>query len=223
MIVGDSPLATRYHEVVQQVRQATPAGRDVTLVVVTKFHPVELNRELFALGQRDFGESRHQEAREKVDDPELRGAIRHFIGQLQSNKARQVARYADVIHSLDRPSLLKALTGLDRPTPLGVFLQLNLTGDEGRGGVEPAQLLPLAEEVLATPNLSLLGVMGVPGVDAEPARAFAELRGYSERLRTVAPSADRISAGMSHDWREALQEGATHLRIGTSITGKRAY
>lgn len=221
--MSESTLQERYREVMGRVAELTPPGHEVTTVVVTKFHPVEVNRELYELGQRDFGESRHQEARLKVDDPAMPDAVWHFIGQLQSNKARQVARYASYIHSLDRSSLLKALTGLDRPEPLGVFIEVNLTDDPGRGGLDPAALEGFAERVLATDGLRLMGVMGVPGVGDDPARAFERLRGYSELVTRLDARSRYISAGMSQDWPQALAMGATHLRIGTSITGKRAY
>jgi uncharacterized pyridoxal phosphate-containing UPF0001 family protein len=104
---------------------------------------------------------------------------------------------------------------------LDVFLELNLTDDPARGGVDPTDLEQLAERVLATPGLVLRGVMAVAPLGHEPRAAFARVRDASERLRRLAPHAIAISAGMSGDFREAILEGATHLRIGTAITGKR--
>lgn len=200
---------------------ARAAGRDpgeLTRIVVTKFHPAFLVRELAALGVRDVGENRHQEAAAKAAELSDLGLRWHFVGQLQSNKARQVRRYASAVHSVDRGTLVDALAA---PQPLDVFLELDLTGDPGRGGVAPAELGPLAERVMATEGLVLRGVMAVAPLDEEPRRAFARVREASERLRRIAPTADAISAGMSGDFREAILEGATHLRIGTAITGKR--
>jgi len=201
------------------VRSELPAG--VTLVVVTKFHPASLVRELHELGMRDFGESRHQEASAKaaeLADLDLRW---HFIGQLQSNKARAVREYASVLHSLDRPSLLRPLAD-DEHEPVDAFIQVNLTDDPARGGVLPAALAPFAEQVLGTPGIRLVGLMAVPGLDAEPAAEFARVRELRDRvLLPVAPEATSLSMGMSGDWREAIGEGATHLRIGTAITGNR--
>lgn len=200
---------------------AREAGVGVpTRIVVTKFHPASLVRELVGLGVRDVGENRHQEAAAKaaeVDDARVRW---HFVGQLQSNKAKAVRRYAATVHSVDRPSLVDALAA-DDGRELGVFLEIDLSGEPGRGGVDPAEAEALAERVLAAPGLELLGVMAVAPLGAEPRAAFARLRGVSDRIRSLAPGASAISAGMSGDYREAILEGATHLRIGTAITGKR--
>jgi pyridoxal phosphate enzyme (YggS family) len=188
--------------------------------VVTKFQPASLVRDLVELGVRDFGENRHQEAVAKaaeVDDPRLAW---HFVGQLQSNKAKAVRRYASTVHSVDRESLVDSLAA-DDGRELGVFLEIGLSDQPGRGGVDPADVDPLAERVLAAPGLQLLGVMGVAPLGAEPRRAFARLREVSERVRSLEPEAAAISAGMSGDFREAILEGATHLRIGTAITGNR--
>ena len=187
--------------------------------MVTKFHPASLVRELATLGVRDVGENRHQAAQEKA--AELTGlALRwHFVGQLQSKKARQARRYADVIHSIDRVSLVDALRSEEES--VDAFVQLNLTDDPARGGVADRDLEPLVEHVLATPGLHLLGVMAVAPLDEEPARAFERVRALSDRVRALAPDASAISAGMSQDYREAIAAGATHLRIGTAITGNR--
>lgn len=188
--------------------------------MVTKSHPASLVRELAELGVRDIGENRHQEAIAKaaeVGDPRLAW---HFVGQLQSNKAKAVRRYAATVHSVDRASLVDALAA-DGGSTLGVFLEIGLSDEPGRGGVSPDAVDPLAELVLGAPGLRLLGVMGVAPLGAEPRRAFARLRGVSERIRALDPDATAISAGMSGDFREAIMEGATHLRIGTAITGKR--
>ncbi|WP_072313303.1 YggS family pyridoxal phosphate-dependent enzyme [Agrococcus sp. Marseille-P2731] len=199
-------------------------AREVTVVVVTKFHPVELVRELASTGHRHFGENRHPEARDKADALGDLGLTWHFLGQLQRKKARQVARYADVLHSIDSVELVDALEGGEpgdeRPVR-DALVQLNLTDDLARGGVAPDGLEALAERVAAAGALRLRGVMAVAPLDEEPASAFERLARHAERVRRIDPSADWISAGMSGDWREALQHGATHLRIGTAITGNR--
>lgn len=200
-------------------RRADREPDDLTLIVVTKFHPASLVRELSALGVRDVGENRHQEAQakaEELSDLDLRW---HFVGQLQTKKARQAARYAHAIHSIDRERLVDALADGDRE--IDAFVQINLTDDPGRGGAAPDEIEALAGRVLESPTLRLRGVMAVAPIEEEPARAFARLRGYSDRVRTLAPNATAISAGMTHDYAEAIAEGATHLRIGTAITGKR--
>ncbi len=200
---------------------ASRAGRDpagITTIVVTKFHPASLVRELRDLGVRDVGENRHQEALAKSRELAELDLRWHFIGQLQSNKAKQVREYAASVHSVDRASLASALAGTD---PLDVFVQLNLTSDPGRGGVQPQELEALVERVLETPGLTLLGVMAVAPVGEEPRSAFARVRAASDRVRALSPSSTMISAGMSGDYAAAILEGATHLRIGSAITGLR--
>jgi pyridoxal phosphate enzyme (YggS family) len=201
---------------------ASAAGRDaaeVTTIVVTKFQPVSLIRELAALGVRDIGENRHQEAQAKAAELAELGLRWHFVGQLQSKKARQVRAYATAIHSVDRESLVDALRSEE--ASVDCFVQVNLTDDPGRGGVAPSGLDPLVEKVLDTPGLSLLGLMAVAPLDEPAGPAFARVREMSDRVRALAPGARFLSMGMSHDYRDAILEGATHLRIGTAITGNR--
>ena len=201
---------------------ARAAGRDpaeLTRIVVTKFHPASLVRELHALGVHDVGENRHQEAAAKAAELADLDLAWHFVGQLQSNKAKAVRRYASAVHSVDRQSLVDALAG---GPPLDVFIELNLTDDPARGGVAPDAAGTLAESVASTEGLVLRGVMAVAPLDAEPRAAFARVREVSDSIRTIVPQATAISAGMSQDFAAAIAEGATHLRIGTAITGKRS-
>lgn len=217
------PLPERLETVRAAVSEAARvAGRtdsEITTIVVTKFHPAELVRELFALGVRDFGENRHQEASAKAAEVTDLDLVWHFVGQLQSKKARQARAYARVVHSLDRDSVIDALAGPE--SVIDGFVQLNLTDDPGRGGVEPEDLERVAERVMATEGLRLLGVMAVAPIGEEPRRAFERVRQASDRLVAIHPEARFISAGMSGDFREAIAEGATHLRIGSAITGNR--
>ncbi|UOW00222.1 YggS family pyridoxal phosphate-dependent enzyme [Agrococcus sp. SCSIO52902] len=220
--MADAPAA-RLAAFLEQLEGARRA-RGVTLIVVTKRHPASLVRELAAVGQRDFGESRHPESRDKAAALADLDLTWHFVGQLQRNKARQVARYAHVLHSIDAPELVEALEGGEpgdeRPVR-DALVQVNLSDDPARGGVAPDGLDALAERVAASPALRLRGVMAVAPLGEEPAAAFERLARLAERVRAVDPAADWISAGMSGDWREALEHGATHLRIGTAITGNR--
>jgi len=213
-----SDLADRLAAVTAGVADAArEAGRDpasITTVVVTKFQPASIIRELHELGVRDFGESRHQEAQAKVAELTELDARWHFVGQLQSKKARQVASYIDVVHSFDREALVGGLAGSD------VFIQVNLTDDPARGGVNPDGIDALAEAATGG-GLRVLGLMAVAPLGAEPRAAFESVRGMSERLVTSLPEASALSLGMSGDYREAILEGATHLRIGTAITGNR--
>ena len=218
-----SELADRLQRVDGRIAEAArAAGRDpsdITRIVVTKFHPASLVRELFDLGVRDFGENRHQEAAAKAAELADLDLTWHFVGQLQSKKARQALGYARVVHSVDRESLVAALAG-DHPV-VDCFVQLNLTDDPDRGGVRLEDAERIAELVAGAPGLRLVGVMAVAPLDVEARRAFARVREISERVAAIVPGADRISAGMSGDFWEAVESGATHLRIGTAITGNR--
>jgi pyridoxal phosphate enzyme (YggS family) len=225
-----SELAQRYNQIAEQVASAAASSgkntKDITLVVVTKNHPPQLVIELIALGARDFGENRDQEAEPKAKQVLTSSSETmrwHFIGQLQTNKVRSVLEYADLIHSLDRESLLVELQKrtADRPNPIGVFIQVNLTEDPARGGVRVNDLEAFATKVLGSKGLRLEGLMGVGGLDKDPAVEFERLAGLSSKLQTLAPQAKGLSMGMSSDFEVAIGYGATHLRIGTAITGKR--
>jgi len=225
-----SELAQRYNQIVQQVASAAAeSGRnvsDITLVVVTKNHPAQLVFDLISLGARDFGENRDQDASPKAQEvlsASSESMRWHFIGQLQTNKVRSVLEYADLIHSLDRESLLVELQKrtVGRAKPLGVFIQVNLTQDPARGGVAVNDLEEFATRVLESEGLRLEGLMGVGGLDKDPAIEFERLAGLSAKIQGLAPEAKGLSMGMSNDFEVAIGYGATHLRIGTAITGKR--
>jgi pyridoxal phosphate enzyme (YggS family) len=217
-------LESRFSEITDRVAHAAArSGRDqgdITIIPVTKFHPAGLIRELYALGVRDFAENRHQEARDKAAElADLDGLRWNFVGQLQGKKARQVRSYAHAIHSIDRASLIDSLASTE--TSVSVFLQVNLTDDPARGGVAPEGLDELVEHALRAPGIRLEGLMAVAPLNAEARAAFARVREFSERIRRIAPGATSISTGMSADFEDAIAEGATHLRIGTAITGNR--
>ena len=220
-------LADRLAEVDTRIADAArAAGRDpsaLTRIVVTKFHPASVVDELYALGVRDVGENRQQELSEKVGEVGPKeGLVWHFIGQAQTNKARAIRAAASVVHSVDRARLADALESAGDGMPrLGVLLQVNLTDDQGRGGVAPAALAELATHVASCATLRVRGVMGVAPLDEAPAAAFARLADCSDRVRGIVPDATWISAGMSADFAEAIAAGATHLRIGSAITGPR--
>ncbi len=224
--MGD--LASRLAAIDERIADAAHvAGRDpaeLTRIVVTKFHPASLVEQLYALGVRDVGENRQQEfSRKAVEVGDLDGLRWHFIGQAQTNKARAIRAAASVVHSLDRTRLADALHAAAEPGEpvLDVLLQVNLTDDPGRGGVAPGDLEALAAHTAALPSLRVRGVMAVAPLDEPPAPAFARLRGLSDVVRAVVPDAEWISAGMTADFVEAIGAGATHLRIGSAITGPR--
>lgn len=221
-----SSLASRLAEVDARIEARLLADSrsvaEVTRIVVSKFHPSSLVRELHALGVRDFGENRDQEASAKAGQVTDLDLTWHFIGQLQTNKVKNVLGYASVLHSLDRQSLLDELA--KRVTsPLDVFIQVNLTKDEGRGGVEQSAFLAFADKVASVEHLNLLGVMAVASLEGEEERDFSEVARLSGLLKKSHPEAKFISAGMSGDFELAIDYGATHLRIGTAITGNREY
>ena len=218
------------------------AGRDVseiTLIAVTKTRPAEDVVALAGLGQADFGENRDQEASPKAaavaeatSDP-----VRwHFIGQLQTNKAHRVVRYASVVHSVDRVRLVRALGNAARAArtapeavaaaPAAVTLtclvQVSLDGDAARGGALISQLPEIAAAIEAEQGLALGGVMAVAPLGVAPETAFALLRPLSDTVREINPAATIISAGMSGDLEAAVRNGATHLRIGTALLGNRS-
>jgi len=225
-----SELGARYQGIVDRVAAAARASSrspgEITLVVVTKNHPHQLVLDLMELGARDFGENRDQEAAPKAREVAAKSDQTfnwHFIGQLQTNKVKSVLEYANFLHSLDRSSLLDELQKRtrERAVALKVFVQVNLTEDMGRGGVRPQELSAFAERVLESPGLELVGLMGVGGLDIAPEAEFERLASLSQKVQELAPEANRLSMGMSGDFEAAISYGATHLRIGTAITGKR--
>lgn len=208
------------------------AGRaeEPGLIVVTKFHPAADVARLATLGVRDVGENRDQEASAKAAGLMDLGLRWHFIGQLQSKKAKSVVKYAHSVQSVDRPQLVEALakamlraqdeSGRDK---LDCFIQVSLDDDAGehRGGAAPADVGQLADSIASAPGLRLAGVMAVAPLGARPEDAFEKLAGISAALREGHPGAAAISAGMSQDLEAAVRFGATHLRIGSDILGSR--
>ena len=221
-----SGLAARLSAIDERIADAArAAGRapeELTRIVVTKFHPASLVRELHELGVMAVGENRQQELTAKATELAGLDLQWHFIGQGQTNKAGAIRRSADVVHSVDRDRFADALhrAAVDDDV-LDVLVQVNLTDDPGRGGVAPGAASALAEHVLTLPSLRLRGVMAVAPLDEDPASAFARLRGIADDVRAIEPTATWISAGMTGDFAEAIAAGATHLRIGSAITGPR--
>lgn len=227
-----SDLSARLAAVDAAIADAARAGgrdpSELTRIVVTKFHPPELVRALHELGVADVGENRQQELTAKIAEVgDLPGLRWHFIGQAQRNKARALRQAAShvplTVHSVDRDRLADALHAAadDGDPTLDVLIQVNLTDDPGRGGVLPDGVEALATHVLGLPSLRLRGVMAVAPLGEPPAPAFERLRSCADVVRALDPGADWISAGMTADFAEAIAVGATHLRIGTAITGPR--
>lgn len=200
---------------------------EVTLIVVTKTWPASDVNLLAELGVTDVGENRDQEAKPKSDELKDLNLTWHVIGQLQTNKAKSVATWADVVHSVDRVDLVSALgkAALTRTKPLAVLIQVNLDPSpiDNRGGAAPSQVLEIADLISQSPGLVLQGVMGVAPLNGDSAEAFALLQQVSQLVLAQYSSANWISAGMSDDFETALKFGATHLRIGSSILGNRGF
>ncbi len=208
---------------------AGACGRDpaaITLIVVTKTFPGSDVELLADLGVRDVGENRHPEARNKA--AEVRADLTwHFVGALQTNKAQAVARYADVVHSVDRTRLVDALSqgAHSAGRILDCFVQVSLdppSEARGRSGAPPAQVPALADHVAGASGLRLQGVMAVAPMGAEAAGAFDRLVDSAAQVRAAHPGASAVSAGMSDDLEAAVAAGATHVRIGRAILGERA-
>jgi PLP dependent protein len=223
-------LAENLSRVRQSIDQAcVHAGREpqeVTLIAVTKTFPATDVRHLAELGVRNVGENRDQEASAKQRECADLDLTWHFIGQLQRNKARSVAAYADVVHSVDRLSLAQALSSAaaGHGRVLDILIQVNLDPEplqDGRGGALPDEVASLAESASALGSLRIAGVMGVAPLGGDPAAAFALLQQVSANLTTRHPDARVISAGMSEDLLVAVTFGATHVRVGSALLGNR--
>jgi pyridoxal phosphate enzyme (YggS family) len=222
-------LAARLAAVRERIARATEAaGRDpadVGLVVVTKFFPASDVRLLADLGVTDVGENRHQEAEAKAAECVDLGLRWHYIGGLQSTKAAAVARYADVVESVDRVKLVGRLAqgAVESGRAVDVLLQVSLDppGAQGRAGADPADLGDLASAVRDAEGLHLAGLMAVAPLGEDPAAAFARLAEVRATFLQDHPTADRLSAGMSGDLEQAIAAGATHVRVGSAILGSR--
>ena len=197
----------------------------VELVVVTKTFPASDVAILADLGVRHVAENRDQEARAKQEELGEDGLVWHMIGQLQRNKAASVARWADVVESVDRPELVAALSKAAAGRDLQVLIQVDLDPDPrpDRGGAAPDGVLDLAELIDADPSLELAGLMAVAPHPGDPDEAFARLAVISSRLRERFPRATVLSAGMSDDLEQAIAHGATQVRVGGAVLGHRAY
>ena len=211
---------------------ADRSSDDVDLLVVTKFFPASDVLALVDLGCRSFGESREPEAGRKA--AEVRDAVDeplsfHMIGQIQTKKAKTVGRWADRVHSLDTVRLADALDGAatkaldsgERSAPLDVLLQINLDGAPDRGGVLPADLLSLAEQVRGAAALRLRGLMVIAPQEGSAEQWMVRAAEIRDGFLSDHPDATEFSAGMSGDLEEAVAHGSTCVRVGTAIMGSR--
>ncbi|MFE9538638.1 YggS family pyridoxal phosphate-dependent enzyme [Streptomyces sp. NPDC006691] len=228
-------LAENLARVEERIASAcAAAGRaraDVTLIVVTKTYPASDVRLLHGLGVREVAENRDQDAAPKAAACADLDLTWHFVGQLQTNKVRSVAGYADTVQSVDRVRLITSLStaAVRAERELGCLIQVALDAESGergeRGGVAPDGIGELAELIAGAPGLRLDGLMTVAPLAGEYAgrqrAAFERLLEFSSRLRADHPAANMVSAGMSADLEEAVAAGATHVRVGTAVLGDR--
>lgn len=222
-----STQLTRLHNDIQAA--ATACGRDpggIRLIAVSKTQPLDKLRDAVAAGQTDFGENYLQEALEKITALQNDALVWHFIGPIQSNKTRDIAAHFDWVHSVDRLKIARRLSEQrpdDRP-PLNICLQVNISGEDSKSGVAPAEVADLAAQINALPRLHLRGLMAVPApadTRAAQRQPFARLRELKDELNNHGCALDSLSMGMTGDLEAAIAEGATLVRVGTAIFGKR--
>ena len=213
-----------------RIESATQAAKrnvdSVTLLAVSKAQPANSIRAVAEAGVRDIGESYLQEALGKIEELKDLPLTWHFIGRLQANKTRVIASHFDWVHGVDRLKIAERLSeqrSFHAP-PLNVCLQVNIGGEDSKGGVNPSELPPLVAAVGALPRLKLRGLMCIPPDEEDPARQrmwFAAMRRALEELNAAGAGLDTLSMGMSGDFEAAILEGATIVRIGTALFGER--
>lgn len=225
-----SDVAANLQQVRQRIeRAAHDAGRppaDVFLLAVSKTHPAALLRAAHGAGQRAFGESYLQEALQKIAQLADLDLEWHFIGPIQSNKTKDIARHFDWVHGVDREKVARRLSE-QRPAdaaPLNVCIQVNTSGEASKSGVAPVRVEALAHTVAALPGLRLRGLMTIPAPQPDyeaQRRPFRQVRLIRDRLVQTGLELDTLSMGMSADLEAAIAEGATLVRVGTAIFGAR--
>jgi len=214
-------IASNLNGVHEQIKNAAhSSGRkldEITLIAVTKTFPASDVHILASLDIHHYGENRDSEGAPKA--AAVPGTW-HFQGQIQSNKLKSIASWANVIHSLDE---LRHIQTLDKVAihRIGVFLQVSLDGAEGRGGALASDLSSLADAVLASAHLDLMGLMAVAPLDVSSDQVFEKLATIHASFKSSYPQAIHLSAGMSNDFESAITHGATHIRVGSSILGSR--
>lgn len=222
-------LAVVKDQIASACHKAGRRSDEVRLIAVSKTKSAAAIREAWEAGQRDFGESYVQEFLDKLEDPQLSGLpiSWHFIGHLQSNKVRQVAGKVAMIHGIDKVSTAEELSkrASQHEIDIDYLLEVNVSRESTKYGIEPSSLLSAAETCFRLPNIRLRGLMTIASPDPDLARReFSELRECLEKLKSSSPDPSlltELSMGMSQDFEEAIMEGATMIRIGTAIFGWR--
>ena len=212
-----SNLAIVHDKIVAAAKAAQRVSDEITLIAVTKTFPVSDVHILASLNVHHYGENRDGDAAPKA--AAVPGTW-HFQGQIQSNKLKSIASWANVIHSLDE---LRHIQTLDKVAAhrMGVFLQVSLDGAQGIGGAQPSDLSELADAVMGSAHLDLMGLMAVAPLDVSSDQAFEKLALIYSDFKASYPAAKYLSAGMSNDFESAIIHGATHIRVGSSILGSR--
>jgi len=216
-------LAAVRRRIAVAARAAGRAAEDVRLVAVGKLHPLSRILAAHAAGQVEFGESRAQELDAKLAQDPPPGLRWHFVGRLQRNKVRLVAGRVVLIHSVDRIGLAESIA--DHMTPVDghqdVLIQVNVTGEQRKGGCRPEDVGRLAERIAQLPGLTATGLMAIPPLDGDPDAVFARLRALRAQVATSHPDIVELSMGMSGDMEVAIANGATIVRVGTDVFGAR--
>ena len=214
-------LAAVQRRIIDAAERCGRMADEITLIAVTKTYPVSDVKILYDLGLRNFGENRDQEGAVKA--PALPSdATWHFQGQIQSNKLKSIANWAQVIHSIDDLGHAKKLNNLSLGKEIFIQVSLDTAADTAtRGGVELDQVPGFMSEVMNLANLRVLGLMAVAPLNIEPVTAFKKLAQLAGEIRSAHPAISKLSAGMSNDFEEAIGQGATHIRLGSQILGVR--
>ena len=232
--MAQTTISTNLEKVQERIKQAAlRAGRDprdIQLVAVSKTMSAETVRQAIEAGVTILGENYVQEARKKIEEIG-HGARWDFIGHLQSNKAKYVVDIFDIIHSVDRLSLAKEISKLagKKGKTIKILVQVNISGEEAKSGIDPAGVNALVKEIVTLPNLSVEGLMTMPPFFDDPEKArpyFIALRKLRDTLREeIGESIDlkELSMGMSADFEVAIEEGSTLIRVGTAIFGERTH
>jgi PLP dependent protein len=227
-VLMHNTIAERLQTAYRALAEIQPNHRATAqLIAVSKTKPVNDIREAYLAGQRQFGENYVQELATKAQELTDLTQIRwHFIGPIQSNKTRDIAVYADVVHSIDRLKIAERLSA-QRPVgkaALQVLLQVNISREDSKSGILPEDLLPLARQIHSLPNIQLVGLMAIPApaINGDNQQAFAAMQQLSATLQAEFPQADQLSMGMSDDWQQAVLFGATMIRLGSAIFGARS-
>lgn len=216
----------------QYIKQYKRRGNSVQLLAVSKRHSIDKIRDAYEYGQRSFGENYVQELLDKNQQLEDLAIDWHYIGPLQSNKAKKISEVATWVHAVDRMKIAQRLSD-NRPDdmpPLSICLQVNISEEESKSGINPNELVPLAKQIAQLPKINLRGLMVIPAPEDDfnkQREVFAQVAALKESLKNslneegIKIELDTLSMGMSNDMEAAIAEGATIVRVGTAIFGQR--